>query len=393
MRYALVIPDGAADTPCAELAGKTPLEAAHLPALQALAREGRLYYAQTVPAGCQPGSDVACLSVLGYDPAKYYTGRAPLEAAAMNLEITDGQAVFRANTVTIVNGIMKDYSAGHISTEEASEVITYLDRNLGVPGVAFYPGVQYRHACVVDGAAGKISETTPPHDILEQATAPHLPKGGISDTLCRVMERSIEVLAENETNRQRIAQGKLPVTQIWLWGGGTPPQLESYQELFGISGGLISAVNLLNGIAMLAGLEVLSVENITGYYDTNYAGKGRAALEFLARSDFVAVHVEAPDEAGHNGEVHEKIRALENIDQHIIAPLLAEAHRSGDLRILVTPDHPTPIALRTHTAEPVPACLWGPGIAASGGGVFSEQCARESGSKIPGCDLIRELTA
>ncbi|MFH0910409.1 MAG: cofactor-independent phosphoglycerate mutase [Planctomycetota bacterium] len=390
MHYAVVIPDGASDRPIASLGGKTPLEAADMPALTALAREGRMVSALTVPEGFSPGSDVACLSVMGFDPAKYYTGRAPLEAAAMGLSLKEGQAVFRANTVTVADGIMKDYSAGHISTEEAREVVRFLGERLDLAGVSLHAGVQYRHACILDNAAGRIGEATPPHDILDRPIAPYLPTGGVAGRLIEIMERTRGLLPDCEANRRRIRAGKKPVTQLWLWGGGVMPKLPTYADRYGIRGGLISAVDLLKGIAKLAGIEVVSVPGATGYYDTDYAGKGRAAIECLARLDLVIVHVEAPDEAGHSAHLAEKIRALENIDRHIIAPLGAWGRKTGDLRMLVMPDHPTPMEIRTHSGEPVPACLWGAGVAPDEATGFSER-AVSSRRPIPAHTLMERL--
>ncbi|MHC4884343.1 MAG: cofactor-independent phosphoglycerate mutase [Planctomycetota bacterium] len=372
MRYAIIIPDGAADRPRPGLGGKTPLEAARLTAIPKLAREGTILSAQTVPEGYPPGSDVANLSVLGYNPADCYTGRAPLEAASIGISLEPGQAVFRANTVTIEDGIMRDYAAGHVSTEEALACIAHVDAHLNIPGAKLHGGIQYRHACVLDDAAGRVGAATPPHDILEQPTEPHQPTGESAERLIAVMERSRELLADFEVNRRRIEAGKLPVTQLWLWGGGTMPSLASFHERYRVKGGVITAVDLIRGIGILADLEVIPVEGATGYYDTNYKGKAEAALDCLSRSDLVIVHMESPDEAGHNADEAEKVTALENIDRLVVAPILEEAERAGDIRILLMPDHPTPLELRTHTTDPVPACLWGPGFPAEGPDTFSE---------------------
>lgn len=371
MRYAIVIPDGAADLPCPELGGKTPLEAASTPSLDRLARDGMLLRVQTVPEGMLPGSDVANLSVLGYDPASCYTGRAPLEAAAMGLSLAPGEAVFRANTVTVKDNRMLDYAAGHITTTESHELITSLNQDLNIDGVRLYPGVSYRHLCVIEAIASDIPDCTPPHDILDQQINSYDPQGSYASWLLEVQRTSAELLPTYEVNMKRLADGKSPVTQLWLWGGGVMPALTSYKELYNLEGGIISAVDLLKGIANLAGLEPINVEGATGYYDTNYAGKAAAALACLEKNSFVAVHVEAPDEAGHNGDVIEKVRAIENIDREILAPLLDMADSAGDLRILCMPDHPTPIKKRTHTSEPVPAVIWGSGIEANGG-IFTE---------------------
>ncbi len=377
MRYALVIPDGAADRPHPSLQGRTPLQAATLPHLARLARAGRTGRVLTVPTGFKPGSDVANLSVLGYDPATCYTGRAPLEAASMGLTLAPDQAVFRANTVTVADGAMRDYAAGHIPTAESGELIAWLNARLEMPGVRLHAGKSYRHLCVVDGLAGAVPARTPPHDISGRAIAPHAPVGEKAGCLLRIEARTRELLAECPVNEKRQAAGHPPVTQLWLWGGGVMPRLESFAARFGVRGGLISAVDLLQGIARLSELTVIDVPGATGYYDTDYRGKGAAAVTFLQDHDFVAVHVEAPDEAGHNGDSAEKVRALENIDRHILGALLAEAEAKKDLRILCLPDHPTPLESRTHTADPVPFALWGPGIGAGGPDAFTEEAVAE----------------
>lgn len=375
MRYALIIPDGAADQPHPAFGGSTALQTAHLPHMDRLAAEGQSGHVHTVPPGMAPGSDVANMSIFGYDPARDYTGRAPLEAASMGLTLRPGQAVFRANTVTIEDGILRDYSAGHIPTAESEELVRFLDANLSLAGVHLHPGKSYRPLCVIGhGMAKDIPERTPPHDLIGQPVAGHDPVSQ-TDTHLRILDierRTRELLRDHPLNTRRRENGQPPVTQLWLWGGGVMPSLIPFRERFGVEGALISAVDLLQGIGRLAGLEILSVPGITGYYDTDYAAKGRAAVESLRTRPFVAVHIEAPDEAGHAGDAQEKIRALERIDADIVAPLIREAEASGDLRLLCLPDHPTPIALRTHTADPVPFALWGHGIPTGGGGTFSE---------------------
>lgn len=372
MRYAVIIPDGAADLPHPALGNRTPLEAAALPHLHRLAESGRLGQALTVPKGMKPGSDVANLAVLGYDPAEVYTGRAPLEAAALGVSLAEGQAVFRANLVTVTDGVMEDYSAGHISTAEGRELVEQLDRELGISGVKLHAGVSYRHLCVMDDMALMIPDRDAPHDITGQPIAEHNPLEATGTWLLEVERTSAELLPGYAVNRRRAAAGEAQATQLWLWGGGVMPRLRPFRELYGFGGAVISAVDLLKGIARLAELEVVDVPGATGYYDTDYAAKGKAALAALTRHRFVAVHVEAPDEAGHNCHPEEKARALENIDRHIVGPLLAEAERAGDLRLLCMPDHPTPLTVRSHTADPVPFALWGPGIAAAGGKRFTE---------------------
>lgn len=386
MKYALVIPDGAADYPCPELDMRTPLEAAELPNMDYLARAGRAGLAATVPEGMSPGSDVANLSILGYDPRQYYTGRAPLEAASLGITLHEGEIVFRANTVCIDGeGRMADFAGGHPSAAETAPLLEYLDANLGIDGVKLHHGVSYRHLCVISGLHG-IPMATPPHDISNQPVRDYLPHNAL---LNRIMERSAELLCDWPGNAARVAAGKMPLSQLWLWGGGTMPTLRTYRELYGRNGAMISAVDLLRGIGRLAGLEIIRVPGATGYYDTNYAGKGAAALDALERLDLAVIHVEAPDEAGHNGHLEEKIRALENIDRHIIGPLLERA-RGGGMRILCLPDHPTPLRLRTHSAEPVPFALYGEGIEGPAGECFSEKgCGGRE--PLPGSELIRLL--
>lgn len=395
MRYALIIPDGAADQPHEAYGGGTALQAARIPHMDRLVTEGQSGHATTVPLGMAPGSDVANMSIFGYDPAHDYTGRAPLEAASMHLTLRPGQAVFRANTVTIQDGILVDYSAGHIPTDESEELIRYLDANLSLAGVHLHPGKSYRPLCVVGhGMADDIPQRTPPHDLIGQPIAGHVPTSQTENhlRLLDIERRTRELLRDHPINVRRVENGQPPVTQLWLWGGGVMPRLTSFADRFGVDGALISAVDLLQGIGRLAGLEILSVPGITGYYDTDYAAKGTAALASLRARPFVAVHIEAPDEAGHAGDAHEKIRALERIDADIVAPLMKEAEASGDLRILCLPDHPTPIALRTHTSDPVPFALWGSGISQGEGHAFSESEVATVPTR-PAADLLASLFA
>lgn len=387
MRYALVIPDGAADRPHPDLDGRTPLEAATLPAMDRMAREGYAGRAVTVPEGMPPGSDVANLALLGYNPSACYTGRAPLEAAALGIELGPDQAVFRANTVTLTDGRMVDYAAGHIPTEQSRRLIEEMTERLDLPGVHLHPGVAYRHLAVFDAMARCIPERSPPHDILDQPAGAHHPVGGAAQRLLALEARTVQLLAQHPINETRRAAGEPEVTQLWLWGGGVMPELPPFVERWGVRGGLISAVDLLRGIAALAGLERIDVPGATGYYDTDYAGKGRAALACLARAPYVCVHVEAPDEAGHAGDAAEKVRALEAIDREIVAPLLAEAEASGDLRVLVSPDHATPLAFRTHDRDPVPFALWGAEVEAAPAEAYTESALADR-APIHGVDLM-----
>ena len=388
MRYVVIIPDGAADRPNKVLNNKTPLEVATIPNMNKLAKEGFIAQAQTVPKGMAPGSDVANLSILGYCPKTYYTGRAPLEAANRDITLTPDQAVFRANTVTIKDGIMVDFAGAHPTNSEAYPLIDYLEAKHNLPGVKLHHGVSYRHLCVIDNMAQSIPATTPPHDITDEQVREHLPE---SPELNQIMQRSADLLADYPLNLQREEEGKNPITQLWLWGGGIMPALPSYADKYRLKGAMISAVDLLQGIAKLVGLEVINVPGATGFYDTNYQGKGEAALKALETLDIVIVHVEAPDEAGHNGEAEEKIRALENIDRHIVGPIIKYAEEAGDIRILCMPDHPTPLELKTHTPDPIPFTIWGKGISADNSERFTEA---EAGEKkiYEGCSLLDLLT-
>ncbi len=361
MKYAIVIPDGAADLPVPELGGRTPLEAARKPYMDEIARSGKCGTVRTVPPGMPAGSDVAILSVVGYDPRECYPGRAPLEAAAQDLQLGPDEWVFRCNLVTLVDAVMEDYSAGHITTKEAGTLIDDLNRALGGDRVKFHRGVSYRHLMTIKGDfAGK---TTPPHDILSKPIAAYLPTGAGADVLRSLMERSGQLLAGHEINKVRRDLGENPATHIWLWGQGQVPKLASFQDRFGVRGAAITAVDLVRGLSKLIGWRVIEVPGATGYIDTNFAGKGQAACEALSDVDLICVHVEAPDESGHNADVKAKLHAIEQIDQHVVGPLLErlKGEKAG-WRILVLPDHPTPVSLRTHTPEPVPFALAGAGI-------------------------------
>jgi len=357
-KYLILLGDGMADEPLEALGGRTPLETAHTPNMDRLAQGGACGWVRTVPPGMPPGSDVANLSVIGFNPATYYTGRAPLEAASMGVEMGPQDVAYRCNLVTVRDGIMADYSAGHISSQEARELIKAISKTLGNDTFAFFPGVSYRHLLV--WKEGKDSpQTTPPHDISGCLVGEHLPKGDGAGELRTLMEKSGEILAHHPVNERRIREGKEPASVIWLWGQGKKPQFPSFEGTYGVKGAVISAVDLMKGIAVLLGMEPISVPGATGYLDTDYEGKARAALGFLReRGNFVYLHIEAPDEAGHQGDVNAKIRAIENIDSRVL-PLILEGVRDlGPLNILLLCDHPTPIAIKTHTADPVPFVIW-----------------------------------
>ena len=383
MKYAIVIPDGAADRPSEALGGHTPLEVAQLPNMDRIAREGRLGTVRTIPEGLSPGSDVAILSLLGYDPAHIYTGRAPLEAVARGIDLAPDDWVFRCNLVTIADEQMVDYSAGHITSKEAEVLIGALQQRLGTPALRFYTGIGYRHLVVIRGEKFKV-RTTAPHDIMGQSAAKHWPKGKNAARLVELMEASREVFAGHPVNAVRRDLGENAATQIWLWGQGQKPTLELFAKRWGVRGAAITAVDLVRGIAKLIGWQTIEVQGATGYFDTNYAGKGRAAIEALKNYDLVVVHVEASDEAGHNGDAREKVRALEAIDREIVGPLLAAMESCGaPWRLLVSPDHETPLDLRTHDRRPVPFAMMGTGLAgARPGGAMTEAEAAKTGMHV-----------
>lgn len=383
MKYLIILGDGMADWPNEALDNKTPLAYADIPNMDRIAREGRSGMLKTVKDGFEPGSDIANLSVLGYDPALYYTGRGALEAVSMGIDLDEDDIAYRCNLVTVTDGVMRDFSAGHITSEEGAALLASLDAALAK--VSLYPGVSYRNLLVVPGGAG--AETTPPHDIVDDGIAGYLPKGGDADLLAECVRVSREVFADHPVNRRRIADGKAPATQIWPWSGGKKPQLPSFEEQYGVRGAMISAVDLLNGIARCADMDVVTVPGATGYLDTDYMAKARYAVAALETVDFVYMHVEAPDEAGHLGSAEEKVRAIERLDEAVGYIL---DHVEGVIALL--PDHPTPLALKTHTSDPVPFAVMGLGTddVAS----YSEDAA-ENGSfgLMDALDFIPMLTA
>jgi 2,3-bisphosphoglycerate-independent phosphoglycerate mutase len=360
MKYIVLLGDGMSDLPVNELKGKTSLEAAYTPHMDSVASQGEFGMVRTVPKGFHPGSDVANLSVLGYDPALYYSGRSPLEAASIGVDLTEDDVAFRCNLVTFgQNGshvIMEDYSAGHIPTQEADILIKDLDRTLGTEDFSFYTGKSYRHLMVwKNGEPDMVC--TAPHDISSRCVDNYLPQGKGSDVLRNMMYQSQEILREHPVNRQRRDKGLKPVSSIWLWGQGKRPQLPLFRDKYGLEGALISAVDLTRGIGIYAGFRIIIVPGATGYIDTNYEGKALAALEALRNIDFVYLHVEAPDEAGHNGDVEIKIRAIEDFDKKVVGTVLTGIKTFKDYSLLIMPDHPTPISLKTHTSDPVPFAL------------------------------------
>jgi 2,3-bisphosphoglycerate-independent phosphoglycerate mutase len=379
VKYIVLVGDGMADRPLKELNGKTPLQAASTPNMDRLASAGTLGKVRTVPEGMHPGSDVANLSILGYDPRKYYSGRAPLEASSIGVKLAEEDVAFRCNFVTLkfnsdkTRAIMEDYSSGHITTEEARELIREIDKNLGSETIRFYPGVSYRHLMV--WSKGPVeTECVPPHDIIGRDIADYLPAGAGEEVLRKIMMDSVDILEAHPINRERIKNGKNPGNSVWLWGQGRKPALPTFMEKYGITGSLISAVDLTRGLGIYAGFRILDVPGITGYLDTNYRGKADAALDSLSTADFVYIHVEAPDEAGHSGKYKDKIKAIEDFDALVVGTVMENAEKLGDYRILLLPDHPTPIELRTHTADPVPFVLFDSGKQITNEGAkFSEE--------------------
>jgi len=384
MKYLVLLGDGMADEPLEALGGKTPLEHAATPNMDKLAATGEIGLAETVPDGFHPGSDVANLSVFGYDPSQCYTGRSPLEAASMHVELGPNDVAFRLNLVDIMHHYgklyMADFAAGHISTEESGQIIATLQDELGDENFEFYPGVSYRHLMVWRNGKDQM-EFVPPHDIINQSIEDKMPKGDGADELIHLMNSAQMLLSNHPVNVQRTRDGKTPANSIWLWGHGKAPQMETYQEKFGLSGAVISAVDLIKGIGIYAGLEIIDVPGATGYIDTNYQGKAQAALDALQRHDFVYLHVEAPDEAGHSGDLEEKIRAIELFDELVVGTIINQAEQLGDFRMLVLPDHPTPVELRTHTPDPVPYILYASdgSLAGSGERCYNEKAAKQSG--------------
>ncbi len=383
MKTIVLVCDGMADEPIEQLGGRTPLEAAKHPRMDALAQEGKVGLARTIAPGFVPASDVGNMCILGYDPRKYYSGRGPLEAANMGVELADGDVAFRCNLVTVDGDTLVDYSAGHISSEESNALMKFVGQKLGNTALRFYPGIQYRHLAVFREPAlseGLVKTVcSPPHDIMGWKISEHWPTGPASKRLVELMEESRKLLPTHEVNQVRVDLKENPGNMIWLWGQGTKLQVPTFAERWKVTGSVISAVDLVKGAGRLAGLEVLEVPGATGYYDTNYVGKGKAALKSLKAHDFVFVHVEAADEAGHNGDLRQKITAIENFDKHVVGTIVDGMRGQGDVRILVIPDHATPVARRTHTADPVPFLIWGKGVVPDSVNSFGETQARESG--------------
>ncbi|MEK6682722.1 MAG: cofactor-independent phosphoglycerate mutase [Nitrospirota bacterium] len=370
MKYIILLCDGMGDYPIAELGNRTPMQAANTPNMDELARNGEVGMAKTTPDGFSPGSDVTNLAILGYDPKKYYTGRSPLEAASIGIVLDKDDVAYRCNLVTLktknnsydiesLNShlIMDDYSAGHITTDEAMELIGEINNQIGTEDIIFYSGISYRHLMVWRGGKVKV-RCTPPHDISGKSIGEYLPKGDGDDILKRLIGLSVNVLRFHHVNEDRIKENKKPANCIWLWGQGKAPQMPKFEDKFKLKGAMISAVDLMKGLGIYAGFDIINVPGATGYIDTNYKGKAEYALNELKKKDIVYVHVEAPDEASHNGDMAGKIKAIEDFDNLVVGTVMKGIKEFGDYKIMVLCDHRTPLSTKTHTADPVPVLIF-----------------------------------
>ncbi len=396
MKYFVLIADGAAGLPLPERGGRTSLELAITPNLDAMAKEGQLGLVRTVPPGMEPSSACACMSVMGYDPIVYYRGRASIEARSLGVDVGPGEVVFRCNLVTVRDSKMYDYSAGHISSEEAGEIIDSLNKELGGGEVVFYPGVGYRHILKLRGHEETLQAVcTPPHDIPGRSIEEYLPRGPGTELLRDLMAHSQDVLRGHKINETRLSRGQPTVDTIWLfWGSGKLPAMPSFKELYGLDAVLTSGVDLLRGLARLADISVLDIEGVTDGPDSDHRAQVEGALAALEQRDLVFVHIEAPDEAAHGGSIDQKVEAIQKIDSEVVNRL--RSWQEDDLRVLVLPDHHTPIEFRTHTADPVPFMIWGKGVKSNGAGRFTEAGAAgtgvfiEEGYRIMG-ELLKEV--
>lgn len=398
MKYIVVLGDGMADRPVDALGGKTPLEAAVTPVMDALASKGTLGTVQNVPAGMAPGSDVANLSVLGYDPTANYSGRSPLEALSVGVAMDDDDVIFRSNLVTLTENqpydqkIILDHSSGEISTADADVLMDAIRAEFNSDRFRFYTGTSYRHILV--WKQGRISPLEPPHDHLGHAIGPYLPQEAV---LREMMERSYEILNNHPLNLARAAAGKHKANSLWFWGAGTKPQVQNFREKTGLTGAMISAVDLLKGIAVGAGMRVYNVPGATGSIDTNFEGKAQAAVDALLKDgcDFAYIHVEAPDEMGHQGRIQDKVKSIEYLDSRLIAPIKAAMEAAGEnYRMLILPDHPTPLAIRTHTADPVPYLIYDSTRQLRKRDRLTEESARQADNFQPdGYKLLEEFIA
>ncbi len=382
MKYCILIIDGAAGLPLPERGGRTCLELANTPNLDAMAAEASLGLGRTVPPGMEASSACACMSVLGYDPKLYYRGRAGVETRSMGIPVEDGEVVFRCNLVAVRDGRMWDYSSGHISTGEAQALIAALNESLDSDRVHFYPGVSYRHICKLKGYEDTLRATcTPPHDIPDKPVSEFLPSGPGSDLLRDLMKRSEAVLQDHPVNIERRSRGDIPATMLWFfWGSGRIPDMPSFKQTYGVDAAMTSGVDLLRGLARMVGMDTLDISGVTDGLDNDYAAQVSGALEALTRCDLVVIHIEAPDEAAHAGSINDKIEAIQRVDREVLGRL--RSWQEAGLRLLVMPDHPTPIKTRTHSSDPVPFMLWGAGFTANGARRFTEAEAKSTGFLI-----------
>jgi 2,3-bisphosphoglycerate-independent phosphoglycerate mutase len=394
MKYVIIIPDGCADEPQDSLGGKTPLQSANVPAMDAIATEGLIGRSNNVPAQFTPGSEVANMSLFGYDPEMYFTGRAPIEAAAQGIELGENDWAVRCNLVTIVDRTMKSFTAGHIESADAKALLESAQRHFEHPGIEFLAGVSYRNLLIVRNREiaeqfSNETRTTAPHDLTDSDVCDDYPRGPGSGWLSDIIDQSADWFADDPVNQQRVQEGKLPATNMWLWGLGKRPSLDSFRNRFGLSGSMITAVDLLRGLARLIGWDVINVKGATGYLDTDYSAKGQACINALKNSDIICVHIEATDEASHEGLVEAKIKALEEIDSKIVHPVFAALQEYGDYRIMVTPDHPTLLRTKTHSHGYVPFCVCGKGIDKDRHKTYDEITAEQGTQQFDrGCELM-----
>ncbi len=399
MKYLVVLFDGMADYPVPELGGKTPLEAADTPNMDQLAKTATVGLVKSVDDGMKPGSDVANLSILGYDPKKYYTGRSPLEAGSIGIDMKNTDVSLRCNLVTLSDETnyedktILDYCADDISSEEAAVLVKFLAEHLNNEEFTFYNGVSYRHCLIWDNGTMEIGTLTPPHDITGKPIKEYIPTHPNAAKLYDLMVRSYDLLKDHPVNLERIRNGKRPANSIWLWGEGVRAQLDDFKEKYGLKGSMISAVDLLKGIGKFAGMSVVQVDGVTGYIDTNFEGKAQAAItEFKNGQDFVYIHVEAPDECGHRNEIDNKVKAISIIDKTILGPVTEYLRSQGDFKVLVTPDHATPLSLMTHTNDPIPFFIYDSTKECAGVDGFCERTAKETGLFIqPGYTIMGDF--
>lgn len=386
MKYVVVLYDGMADYPVPALGGKTPMEVADKPNMDALAGKAEVGLVRTVAEGLKPGSDVANMSVMGFDPMQYYTGRSPLEAASIGIDMAPTDVSLRTNLVTLSpddapyeEKVMEDYCAGDISTEEARELIAAVEEAFGSDTFCFYPGVSYRHCLIWKNGTTKLGNMTPPHDISGKVIGPYLSADANAKVLIDMMKKSYDILKNHPVNLKRVAEGKRPANSIWLWGEGKRPAFPPFEKVYGVKGGVVSAVDLIKGIGRCAEMEVAEVEGATGYIDTNFEGKADAALDLLTRNDLVYIHFEAPDECGHRNEPENKVKAIEMIDSRVLPRLLEGLKAYDDYKIMILPDHPTPIVTRTHASDPVPYLIYHKNKEVTGVATINENTAKATG--------------